>query len=493
MYNNPDIVQYSIYDFILPFGGHLNPNNRWVKLANEIDWKIVDEEYAKSFTKKDDGAEAYSSRIAFGSLYIQRAQKFTDRELVQQIVENPYLQYFLGYGEYSDQQPYDPSTLVYFRKRLNDKVMDKIIDRMFVPRSKGGSDNNKESGNSSGDSKPGPEDQKNSGTMIIDATCAPADIAYPTDLELCDKARRWTEVIVDSLYKEYGALSGSTKPRTYREKARIRFLNLNKRKKKSLKKIRKEIRFQLNCIDRNIGYIDSYFELHEEAERKLYPIMRSRLETIRKFTEQQRTMLDSRTHRINDRIVSLSQPWVRPIVRGKSKAPTEFGIKISLSVVNGYSYVDSQSFDAYNEGASDEFIKAVDQYVRRFGCYPERILADKIYRTRQNREYCKQHGIHLQGPKLGRPLAEDIEEVRQEYREIGERNAVEGKFGTCKRKLGMNRIMAKLQETTGSMIHMDVFVLNMEHLLRQKFSYAIIWLLEKTCDSELLALILAVE
>lgn len=80
MYKYQDIVQYSIYDFILPFGGHLNPDNRWVRLAQEIDWKIIDDEYS-AFFSADVGNEAYSSRVAFGSLYIQRKLGVTDRNL----------------------------------------------------------------------------------------------------------------------------------------------------------------------------------------------------------------------------------------------------------------------------------------------------------------------------------------------------------------------------------------------------------------------------
>lgn len=106
--------------------------------------------------------------------------------------------------------------------------------------------------------------------------------------------------------------------------------------------------------------------------------------------------------------------------------------------MNGYTFIDRISFDAYNEGEETEFVRVVEEYRRRFGRYPERILADKIYRSRANRCFCKEHHIHLSGPKLGRPSKDrSVEEVRQELRETGERNAVEGKFGNGKRKLGL--------------------------------------------------------
>jgi hypothetical protein len=166
--------------------------------------------------------------------------------------------------------------------------------------------------------------------------------------------------------------------------------------------------------------------------------------------------------------VSLSQPWIRPIVRGKSKAPVEFGAKVSICVVNGYVFIDRICFDAYNEGEASEFQRVIEEYRRRFGHYPARVLADKIYRSRANRSFCSLHGIHLSGPSLGRPGKNYEEELRIELQEVGERNAVEGKFGNGKRKLGMTLIMGKLKETACNMIAMDVFILNMERFLRQR-------------------------
>ena len=470
MYRRPDYEQSDIYDFILPFGGHLDQNNRWVVLRNSIDWKAIHEIYEENFNNKETGNVALSAEIAFGALYIQRKLSLTDRELVDQISENPYMQYFIGFKEFRAERPFDPSLLVAFRKRITGKMMEEISEKMFLVDEEDSDDDNDHSSGSGGGTSEDLENGQgsvhpNSGTLIIDASCAPADIAYPTDLELCDKARKWTEVILDHYFKLYGSLKADgTKPRTYRITARRRFLLLNKRRKKSAKKIRKEIRYQLNCIRRNLGYIREYEEKYGTAG--LHKIEEERLQTIRKFEEQQRYMLENKCHSVDDRIVSLSQPWIRPIVRGKSKSPTEFGAKISISVVNGYTFIDKVSFDAYNEGDSEEFEAVVEKYHERFGYYPERILADKIYRSRYNRILCKKLGIKLSGPKLGKPGKDHAEKVRQELKEAGERNAVEGKFGNAKRKLGLNLIMAKLKETAENMISMDVFVLNMEHYMR---------------------------
>jgi hypothetical protein len=492
MYRKTNDGQLDIYDFILPFGGHLKADNRWVKLRQTINWELVEEEYGRNFANKDAGQEAYPADVAFGSLYIQRLLGFTDRELVDQIAENPYMQYFIGYKEYRNERPFDPSLLVAFRKRLPEEAISRLTERMFIRREEtcrrrdsDDDDRNSESGGDSdgssdvsdnGDVSHGSKDGAdttnlaaelpNKGTLIIDATCAPADIAFPTDLELCDKARSWTERILDRLWEQHGAVTGGKrKPRTYREAARRRFLNINKRRRKPTGKIRRELRYQLNCIHRNLCNIDKY--LNAYGDDGLRKVEKARLRDIRTFYAQQKEMLDKHTHTVKDRIVSLSQPWVRPIVRGKAKTPTEFGAKISISVVDGYTFIDRISFDAYNEAEGKEFERVVEEYRRRFGCYPQRILADKLYRSRPNRNFCKQHGIRMSGPRLGRPGKKHADDLRQELKEIGERNAVEGKFGNGKRKLNLSLIMAKLKETAGTMIAMDVFILNMERLSRK--------------------------
>ena len=196
------------------------------------------------------------------------------------------------------------------------------------------------------------------------------------------------------------------------------------------------------------------------------------LQTIRTLYEQQRYMHINRTHKIKDRIVSISQPHVRPIVRGKATANTEFGAKIAISVVDGYSFVEHLSWHAFNEG--NTLIESVESYFKRHGFYPEAVLADKIYRTRDNLRFCEEHGIRLSGPRLGRPAVSKViqkEQKRLERQDSSERNAVEGTFGTAKRRYGMARIMAKLKETAESVICLQFLVMNLEHRLRVSFCF----------------------
>ncbi len=167
MYRNINDAQTSIYDFILPFGGHLKEDNRWVKLRKTINWEIVDEEYRWNFRNKMTGQKVYNSSVAFGSLYIQRMLGLTDRELVEQIAENPYMQYFLGYKEYRCEKPFDPSLLVTFRKRLPEDVINRISERSFIDADgKDDDDKNDKDGGSSSSGGGGDSANKN----ILSAT-----------------------------------------------------------------------------------------------------------------------------------------------------------------------------------------------------------------------------------------------------------------------------------------------------------------------------------
>jgi hypothetical protein len=147
------------------------------------------------------------------------------------------------------------------------------------------------------------------------------------------------------------------------------------------------------------------------------------------------------------------------MVRGKSGREFEFGQKISASVIEGYTFLDRQSYDNFNEGI--RLKQSVEQYKKRYGYYPEAVLADKIYRNRENLAYCKALGIRLSGHKLGRPKNNpDKSEKQQAAQDNNDRNIVEGRFGTAKRRYGLDLIMAYLPETGLTEASMKILFMN---------------------------------
>lgn len=258
--------QISLTDFNTPVGMKLNPDNRWVKKAELIPWDEIEQRYAKLFTNRK-GNVAKPLRLALGACIIQAEYGFSDEEVALQIQETAYLQFFCGYTEYKE--------------------------------------------NSDDEDKSNPPSNK--GTMIVDATCAPSQIKYLQDTELLNEAREITEKVIDELH-----ISGNgKKPRTYRKKARKQYLQIARSKKRTAKKVRKAIGQQLSYIKRNLKTIENLPLKTDSLSKQL----RTKLETVKKLYEQQKYMYDNHTHSVPDRIISISQPWLRPIVRGKAKAP----------------------------------------------------------------------------------------------------------------------------------------------------------------------------
>lgn len=446
-----DSGQISLEDFGQPMGMKLKNDNRWVKKAQYIPWVTIETRYAALFSK-DRGNVAKPLRLALGACMIQQEYGYSDEELTFQIQENPYLQYFCGYKAYDDSKPpFDPSLMVHFRKRLTPEIIGEI-NEMIIAQAK---NDDKDETNKHDD------DDQNKGTMIIDATCAPSQIAYPQDTSLLNEARETTEKIIDELHT-----LGEKKPRTYRKKAHKEYLNFVRSRNPGGKKIRKAIKKQLGYLERNISTIEKM-----QAEgRVLSEKFKERFETIKIVYKQQKYMYDNRCHSVPDRIVSLSQPWIRPIVRGKAKAKAEFGAKLDISVCDGWTRLEYYSFDAYNE--STKLPEMVENYHQRTGYYPQRILADKIYRNRENINFCKSRGIRLSGPALGRPKKDEVRDKKQDYVDQTERIEVERKFSLAKRKCGMGIIVTRLKDTSCHCLAMSVLLLNIkkiENLLYEIF------------------------
>lgn len=443
--------QLTLDGFSLPFGGKLNPENRWVRWSEIIPWDDLAIGYYKTMSDQR-GRPGKDARMVIGALIIKHKLTLSDEETVMQIQENPYLQYFIGLSSYKDEPPFAPSLFVDIRKRMGQEVFTSfeqvILEKVANNR------------------KASAEPAANKGKLLVDATVAEQAIRYPTDLSLLNEAREISEHLIDELYalSEYGR-----KPRTYRRKARNLYLKLAKNKKPGLKLRRRGLREQLQFLKRNLKHISSLldhlgclpFPLEYKLQRQYW--------IIQHLYSQQDGMHRSKQRRCDNRIVSISQPHVRPIVRGKASKGTEFGAKINVSMTDGLAFVDHLGWDAYNE--SKDLKQQVEEYRRRCGYYPEVVLADQLYGTRENRKYLKEKGIRFGGKALGRPpkqTAENADRLKQikeqRIQDSRERIPIEGKFGQGKNGYRLNYIRAKLQKTSEAWINSIFLVMNLKVL-----------------------------
>lgn len=301
--------------------------------------------------------------------------------------------------------------------------------------------------------------------MIIDATVAPNDIKYPTDINLLNSSRENLEKYIDVLHTP--DIGIKKKPRTYRCKARKNYLAIEKKRKKTYAAITEAIKNQLSYVYRNLEIIGKIILEDPSRIELLSNTQKTKLDTIKIIYEQQKYMFDNNIKKISNRIVSVSQPYIRPIVRGKAGANVEFGCKILSSVVDGYSFIDYMKFDSFNEGS---YLKeSVELYKNRFGCYPEAVMADTIFRNKVNRDWLKSLGIRMSGPRLGRPPKDKEKNKlikKQEKEDFGIRNHVEGSYGVGKRKYSLGLIKSKTAETTTSEISIQFLVMNLGILLK---------------------------
>ena len=465
--------QLSLVGFDTPFSQHLNPENRWIVLAHRIPWDEIVSVYNKQMHNNKTGAGHINGRVVLGCLMIKHMCDFSDEETILQVQENMYMQYFIGYSGFSNEAPFDSSLFVEIRKRLGSEQINQINEKIY----KLSQQVNQKDPPDKHPPLPQVEEVKPSeeieqtehhGKLLLDATACPQDIAYPTDLNILNDAREKSEELIALLYEPL--LHGEKRPRTYRKKARALYLRTAQKKSKTKNQIRLAIGKQLRFLRRNINHINKLLDAYESI-----PLRASEykyLLVIQETYRQQNEMYQNKVHSIEDRIVSIHQPHVRPIVRGKEKAKTEFGSKLHLSLVNGFSFIDHLSWDAYNEGTL--LMDSVSQYKKRHGFYPQEVLVDKIYCTRENRRRLKEWGIRLIAKPLGRPSAVNKEHVRP-----GERNPIEGKFGQAKTAYGLDRIKARLNKTSESWIASIILVLNLVKLAGQ-VPFAII---EKLLDT----------
>jgi hypothetical protein len=457
--------QLSIEEFKTPFETSLLPDNRWVELAKIVPWDKFASVYM-SVMSADMGRQGLSPRLVLGALIIKHLENLDDRGVIASIQENVYMQYFVGLKGFSTQPIFDASLFVEIRKRIGAELFDTLTVDLI--KSASAKKDNQPISNPKKELDTTPQTPKNSGRMQADATVADQYITYPTDNGILNQSRKQCEKMIDKLY----ALNDKqgVKPKTYRKIIDKLYLDYAKKKKKSKSTHRKMTRKLLEAVNRDIKHINHLLDIFE-SKGLFFPLNykeQRMLWIVTTAYEQQKQMYDNNTHSCVHRIVSIFQPHVRPIVRGKQGKQVEFGSKLGVSLDNGFARINTLSWDAYNEGG--DLIAQVEAYKKVHGYYPELVQVDKIYATRENRQWLKDRGIRITASPLGRKKTKQPQTYYQKQKhkkEAAQRNHIEGKFGQAKNGYNLNKIRARLKNTSESWVACIFFIMNLLNYKKQ--------------------------
>lgn len=418
-YKSKDRLTGSLFTELLPFGGKLNVDNRWIKMHDVIPWAELEEIYRKYFSNL--GRPGKDSQLINGLLIIKHQLVLSDVEVVEIFLENPYIQYFCGYDQFVVGQEIEASTLARVRKRLGVEYFKKFEDEILEVLKSRKIIKDKE--------------------QMIDATVFPSNVTYPTDTGLIEKTRQWVVETIKRVIKTEGI---KKKVRTYCRKARRVYLKFQKKRRHSEKEIRKAKKQLLQYVRRNIRQLRDLLTDIKEMPQKALRQIKDRLIVAGQIYWQQQIMLKKKIRSIEKRIVSFHRPEVRPIVRGKSGKDVEFGPKASLSCVDGYLFLDKFSYEAFHEGVVLK--EDISEHKRKFDKEPEVVITDKIYGSLENRKMLKEKEIKASLVPLGRKCERSKEEEKWVRQKQNKRSEIEGKIGVAKVHYGLERVLYKNEE-----------------------------------------------
>ena len=263
---------------------------------------------------------------------------------------------------------------------------------------------------------------ENLDTMYTDATCYESGMRYPTD----PKQRKRTKVQTRKITRRLLGLLG---------------------------KILREIR----RMERENAAVENLMTVREKGELGII---------TRMYRQQKRHFRSSDIREsIPDRIVSISKPYLRPIVRGKEVKGVEFGAKVNNILVDGISFIEKLSFNAFNEGT--RLLHCLKMHKRLFGVEAKKVGGDTGYAGTANRDYCKENGIQTSFAKRGRPYGgsnKNKDAVREELARV-RATAMEGSFGTQKEHYDLKRIKARTKNAEILYIFFGIHTANVVQLL----------------------------
>ena len=436
MYRKKNRDENYLFKELMPFGGRLDETNRWLKIKSLIPWEELENSYAEHFA--EGGRPALDGRMVIGLLLLKHMTQLSDREVHEYLRENVYWQVFCGFEHFMTEKQLNASSLSKIRKvlgsqyviKLEEKTYRILIDRKII-RAKG---------------------------VLVDGTVIPEKIRHPNDVGLLNDVREWAVKVLRDIMNKTGK-----KIRTYRRNARKGYLNFSKNKRKTGKMIKRARREMLQYVRRNLGQVRDWLQELDEKQRQKVEEM---LKVATMIYEQQLKMHREGIRRVDKRIVSFWRDYVRPIKRGKSgPKETEFGLKVCVSHVDGFAFVDAVGHENYSEADVRIVEKQLENYEQKFGKMPQSLIGDQLYGSRANRELLDKKKVRGAFRKLGRRCPESRQQEQYVKRKQRERNQVEGGFGNGKEHYGLDGIRYHGREGSEMWVRLGFLGMNLKAAL----------------------------
>lgn len=432
MYRGKNRQENYLFKELMPFGGQLEEENRWLKIKALIPWGELEAAYASYFSHR--GRPGLDGRLVIGLFLLKHMSGKSDREVIWELQENVYWQAFCSFSGFVTSKQLNSSSLTKIRKRLGPKFVKDLEDRTYrvlidkkIIKAKG---------------------------VLVDATVVPEKIKYPNDIGLLNDVREWLVEMIDRIKTKTGE-----KVRTYKRVAKRTYLNFAKKKQKTKKMIERAKKQMLQFVRRNLEQLRDRIGDLDILERIAVEEL---IKVAQEIYRQQKHMYKNKVQSIENRIVSWWRDYVRPIKRGKGGAKgVEFGPKVCLSHVNGFSFLDEFNHENYSEGKVEIVEKQVENYKNRFGKNPPSLTADQAYGTYANREMLKEKEIRAAFKPLGRKAKDSKTQEQYVKRKQRERNHIEGDIGNIKEHYGWNAIRYHYREGSEQWVRLCLLAKNL--------------------------------
>ena len=294
---------------------------------------------------------------------------------------------------------------------------------------------------------------KDKDLCMSDATCYESHLRYPTDIKLMWECCEWLHKLLQKTCREQGERLPRSK---YNEvaKARLAYAKQRKPKKSATRRMQRRL---LKLLGKLIGQWNCLCRLyapviHLSAEQD------KRIMAIKEVHRQQTDHFNKKE--VKHRIVSIDRPYIRPIVRGKENKRVEFGAKVNNIQVDGISFIEHHSFEAFNEGT--RLKQCVEYQESLTGVKVTRIGMDTIYANNENRKYCTERGITTNFVRKGPKPKDEQADISTARRIIGNLRAtvMEGSFGNQKQHFGVGRIAARNRHSETLLLFFGIHMAN---------------------------------